>query len=46
VWEFQLERIPAGQSFQFKPLINDATWSAGNNFTGTGGQTMDIYPTF
>lgn len=46
VWEFQLERIPAGQSFQFKPLINDATWSAGNNYTGAGGQTMDVYPTF
>ena len=46
VWEFQLERIPAGQSFQFKPLINDTTWSAGNNYIGTGGQTMDIYPTF
>lgn len=46
VWEFQLERIPAGQSFQFKPLINDTTWSAGTNYTGTGGQTMDIYPTF
>lgn len=46
VWEFQLERIPAGQSFQFKPLINDTTWSAGNNYVGTGGQTMDIYPTF
>lgn len=46
VWEFQLERIPVGQSFQFKPLINDTTWSAGNNYTGTGGQTVDIYPTF
>ncbi|MBE7195708.1 MAG: alpha-amylase, partial [Gordonia polyisoprenivorans] len=22
VWEFELERIPAGQTFQFKPLIN------------------------
>lgn len=46
VWEYQLERIPAGQTFQFKPLINDTTWSAGNNFVGTGGQTLDIYPTF
>lgn len=46
VWEYQLERIPAGQTFQFKPLINDTTWSAGNNYVGTGGQTLDIYPTF
>lgn len=46
VWEFQLERIPAGQTFQFKPLINDTTYSTGNNYVGTGGQTLDIYPTF
>lgn len=45
VWEFELERIPAGQTFQFKPLIDDATWSSGGNFTGTGGSTIDIYPT-
>jgi hypothetical protein len=45
-WEFELERIPAGQTFQFKPLIDDATWSSGGNFTGTGGSTIDIYPTF
>ncbi|XVQ89285.1 hypothetical protein ACQP2K_18265 [Microbispora siamensis] len=23
VWEYELERIPAGQTFQFKPLVND-----------------------
>ncbi|MDO8121601.1 hypothetical protein Q6346_09790 [Isoptericola sp. b490] len=45
-WEFDLERIPAGQTFQFKPLINDATWSTGSNYVGTGGQTIDIYPSF
>ncbi len=46
VWEFELERIPDGTSFQFKPLINDATWSTGSNYTGTGGDVIDIYPTF
>lgn len=46
VWEFELERIPAGQSFQFKPLINDTAWSTGSNYVGTGGSTIDIYPTF
>jgi hypothetical protein len=46
VWELPLERIPAGQSFQFKPLINDATYSTGDNFVGTGGQSLDIYPAF
>ncbi|MGB9377230.1 MAG: alpha-amylase family glycosyl hydrolase [Mycobacteriales bacterium] len=46
LWEFELERIPAGQSFQFKPLINDQTYSTGNNYVGTGGSTIDVYPTF
>lgn len=46
VWQYQLERIPSGQNFQFKPLINDTTYSTGNNYTGTGGTTIDVYPTF
>jgi len=46
VWEFQLEQIPAGATFHFKPLINDATYSIGDNYVGTGGQTLDIYPAF
>ena len=46
VWEFQLERVRPGQTFQFKPLINDATYSTGDNYVGTGGQTLDIYPAF
>jgi len=46
VWEFQLERIPTGQTFQFKPLVNDSAWSLGNNYVGVGGQAVDIYPTF
>lgn len=46
VWEFQLEQVPAGQTFHFKPLINDMTYSAGENYVGTGGQTLDIYPVF
>ncbi len=46
IWEFELERIPEGTAFQFKPLINDATYSVGANYTGTGGNTIDIFPTF
>lgn len=46
LWEFQLERIPAGQKFEFKPLINDQVWSTGWNYTATGGQTIDISPNF
>lgn len=46
VWELQLEQLPAGQTFQFKPLINDAAYSTGENYVGTGGQALDIYPAF
>lgn len=46
VWEFELERIPDGVTFEFKALIDDATWSTGSNYTGTGGDVIDIYPTF
>jgi hypothetical protein len=46
LWQFQLERVPAGQTFQFKPLINDTAYSTGDNYVGTGGQTLDIYPAF
>ena len=46
VWEFQIARIVAGKSFQFKPLINDAIYAAGDNYIATGRQTLDIYPTF
>ncbi|QAY59090.1 alpha-amylase [Microbacterium protaetiae] len=46
VWEFEVERIPDGETFEFKPLIDDATWSTGSNYTGTGGDVIDIYPTF
>jgi hypothetical protein len=46
VWEFQLAQVPAGQTFHFKPLINDMNYSAGENYVGTGGQTLDIYPVF
>ncbi len=46
IWEFQIERIVAGKTFQFKPLINDATYSAGENFVAAGRKSLDIYPTF
>jgi len=46
VWEFQLEHVPAGQTFQFKPLINDTAFSTGDNYVGTGGQAVDVYPAF
>ncbi len=46
IWVYEIERYGVGESFEFKPLINDTTWSTGNNYTGVGGQTIDIYPSF
>ena len=46
VWEFSMERIPAGDSFEFKALINDQQWSTGVNYVGRGGETIDVYPSF
>lgn len=46
LWTWKTERIPAGEAFEFKALINDSQWSNGNNYVGTGGQTIDIYPNF
>ncbi|MGW9113256.1 alpha-amylase family glycosyl hydrolase [Microbacterium sp. NPDC055683] len=46
VWEWEMERVPDGEPFEFKVLLNDATWSTGANFTGTGGEVIDVYPTF
>lgn len=46
VWVWETERVPVGETFQLKPLINDYTWSVGDNITVTGGSTIDIYPTF
>lgn len=46
VWVYEIERYEEGETFEFKPLINDETWSSGNNFVGTGGTSIDIYPSF
>lgn len=46
VWEWTMERIPDNETFEFKPLINDTTWSTGSNYTGTGGDVIDIWPNF
>ncbi|MBO2448816.1 alpha amylase C-terminal domain-containing protein [Actinomadura barringtoniae] len=46
LWKCTIDGIPSGTSLEYKPLINDTTWSTGANFTTTAGQTTDIYPTF
>jgi predicted alpha/beta superfamily hydrolase len=33
-------------AFQFKPLLDDTTWSLGPNYNGTAGTSLDVYPRF
>jgi hypothetical protein len=42
----EIDGIPEGESFSFKPLINDVVWSQGSDFSGQGGETIDVYPNF
>lgn len=46
LWTWQTERLLPGQCVDYKPLINDTTYSTGNNYNVCGGQTVDIYPNF
>ncbi|MGC3999377.1 MAG: alpha-amylase family glycosyl hydrolase [Anaeromyxobacter sp.] len=46
IWVYTTTDIAAGTRFEYKPLRNDVTWSTGSNYVGTGGATMDIYPSF
>jgi predicted alpha/beta superfamily hydrolase len=32
--------------FQFKPLLDDTTWSLGPNYNASPGATVDVYPRF
>lgn len=46
VWVFSTTELPAGVPFTFKPLRNDRDWSVGADYTGAGGQTLDVFPRF
>ncbi len=46
VWVYTTTAIPAGTAFEFKALINDSRWSDGANFSGVGGNTINVYPTY
>ncbi|HNN94432.1 MAG TPA: alpha/beta hydrolase-fold protein [Pseudomonadota bacterium] len=39
-------RVPSGGRLEWKPLVDDATWSRGQNYAVQPGQTVDIYPHF
>jgi len=43
-WTISTTAITA--PFQFKPLLDDSTWSLGPNYNAAPGATVDIYPRF
>jgi predicted alpha/beta superfamily hydrolase len=43
---FTLTTTAVTGPFQFKPLLDDATWSLGPNYNGAAGATLDVYPRF
>lgn len=44
LWTISLKNASA--PIAFKVLVNDLTWSAGNDFIAEPGQSLTIYPTF
>jgi chitodextrinase len=46
VWVIEIDGIPEGESFSFKPLINDVVWSQGSDFSGQGERLLTFIPTF
>ena len=45
VWIYQTPVSDGG--FEFKPLVDDASWSVGSNYTvPSGNSVVDIYPFF
>ncbi len=44
VFTWTVENAPA--SFEYKPLLDDTTWSRGANYVAHAGKTVDVYPHF
>ncbi|MFO0573619.1 MAG: alpha/beta hydrolase-fold protein [Polyangia bacterium] len=47
-WQLRLRTsdLTGGRALEWKPLLDDATWSRGANYRALPGQTVDIYPHF
>lgn len=43
---FQTRLRGMAATLEWKPLLDDATWSRGRNFVVAPGQTVDVYPHF
>jgi len=44
LFELRIRDLP--RELEWKPLVDDATWSRGQNYRVRPGQTVDIYPHF
>ena len=45
-WSISLTGLAAGAALEWKPLLNDATWSKGPNYRAAGGSTVEVAPRF
>src|SRR5262245_61265733 len=44
LYEYRIEDPPA--RLEWKPLLDDATWSRGPNYVAERGATVDVWPHF
>lgn len=45
-WSIALTGLAPGAALEWKPLLNDATWSKGPNYAAAGGGTVQVAPRF
>ncbi len=46
VWVSETTAIGESTQFEWKPLLNDTSWSLGANYWARGGETVEVYPGF
>ncbi|MBI4613585.1 MAG: hypothetical protein HY720_08255 [Planctomycetes bacterium] len=46
VWVYETTAIKAGTIFEFKALVDGASWESGPNHVARGGETTDVFPRF
>jgi predicted alpha/beta superfamily hydrolase len=45
-WAYVVTLPPSVPKLEWKPLLDDSTWSRGPNYVALRGQTVDVYPHF
>ncbi|MBL8910890.1 MAG: alpha/beta hydrolase [Archangium sp.] len=45
-WTLALDGLASGAALEWKPLLNDMTWSKGPNYEASGGGTTEVAPRF